>query len=217
VRVLVVEDEPALSAAVMRGLRRHGMAVDLAEDGEAALVKAEVNQYDVIVLDRDLPVMHGDEVLRALVEQGSLARVLMLTAAGTERDLVDGLTLGADDYLPKPFSFRVLVARIRALARRSGPARPPVLRHGDIVCDPGRRVVTRAGYFVPLTKKEFGVLEVLLAADGAVVGTEELLERVWDENTDPFTAAVRMTVMGLRRKLGEPPVIETVHGIGYRI
>jgi DNA-binding response OmpR family regulator len=216
-RVLVVEDEQVLARAVARGLRRQGMAVDLALDGAEALEKATVNHYDVIVLDRDLPEVHGDQVCRTLVAQGGPGRILMLTAAGTVADRVEGLDLGADDYLGKPFAFSELIARLRALGRRSGQPTPPVLARGDLVLDPARREAQRGGHFLPLTRKELGVLEVLLAADGAVVSAEELLERVWDEHADPFTNTVRVTVGNLRRKLGPPPLIETVIGAGYRL
>ena len=197
-RILIAEDERRLASAIARGLRREGMAVDITHDGASALVKARVVDYDVVVLDRDLPELHGDEVCRLLSTDERGTKVLMLTASDTTDDLVDGLALGADDYLPKPFHWPELVARIRALARRAGRARPPVLRHDDVELDPGRR-------------------EALLAADGAVVSTEELLERVWDEHADPFTNTVRMCVMTLRRKLGDPPVIRTVTGVGYRV
>jgi DNA-binding response OmpR family regulator len=217
VRVLVVEDEAVLAAAVARGLRREGMAVDVCHDGDEALAKLGVNRYDVVVLDRDLPGTHGDEVCRTLAGQASPTRILMLTAAGAVDDRVDGLTLGADDYLGKPFAFGELVARLRALARRSREALPPVLERHDVRLDPARREATRGGHFLRLTRKEFGVLEALLAADGAVVSAEELLERVWDEHADPFTNTVRVTVMNLRRKLGRPPLIETVVGVGYRL
>jgi DNA-binding response OmpR family regulator len=216
-RVLVVEDEVVLAAAIARGLRREGLAVDVSHDGGDALVKLEVNRYDVVVLDRDLPGVHGDEVCRALVGRHSPARILMLTALGAVDDRIDGLSLGADDYLGKPFAFGELVARIRALARRSHDPLPPVLEGQGIRLDPGRREATRDGHFLHLTRKEFGVLEALLAADGAVVSAEELLERVWDEHTDPFTNTVRVTVMNLRRKLGRPVPIETVVGVGYRL
>jgi DNA-binding response OmpR family regulator len=216
-RVLVVEDEVVLAAAIARGLRREGLAVDVSHDGGDALVKLEVNRYDVVVLDRDLPGVHGDEVCRALVGRHSPARILMLTALGAVDDRIDGLSLGADDYLGKPFAFGELVARIRALARRSRDPLPPVLEGQGIRLDPGRREATRAGHFLHLTRKEFGVLEALLAADGAVVSAEELLERVWDEHTDPFTNTVRVAVMNLRRKLGRPVPIETVVGVGYRL
>jgi DNA-binding response OmpR family regulator len=217
VRVLIAEDERQLADAIARGLRREGMAVDLAPDGSDALIKARVVRYDVLVLDRDLPGLHGDEVCRAVRGERPETGILMLTAAGTLEDLVEGLSLGADDYLAKPFRFGELVARIRALARRSAPSRPPVLRHGDIELDPARRVVTRAGRAIELTRKEFAVLEVLIAAEGATVSAEELLERVWDEQTDPFTNVVRMTIMTLRRKLGQPQVVDTVIGVGYRM
>jgi two-component system, OmpR family, response regulator VanR len=217
VRVLIAEDERRLADAIARGLRREGMAVDLAPDGTDALVKTRVVRYDVLVLDRDLPGIHGDDVCRAVRNEWPETGILMLTAAGTLDDLVQGLSLGADDYLPKPFRFAELVARIRALARRSTPSRPPVLFHGDIELDPARRSVTRAGKEVQLARKELSVLEALMSADGATVSAEELLERVWDDQIDPFTNVVRMTIMTLRRKLGEPPVIETVIGVGYRM
>jgi DNA-binding response OmpR family regulator len=216
-RVLIAEDERRLAEAIARGLRREGMAVDLAPDGTDALVKARVIRYDVVVLDRDLPGMHGDDVCLAVRGERPETGILMLTAAGALEDLVEGLSLGADDYLAKPFRFAELVARIHALARRASPSRPPVLRHGDIELDPARRTVTRAGSGIELARKEFAVLEVLMGADGAAVSAEELLERVWDEQIDPFTNVVRMTIMTLRRKLGEPPVVETVIGVGYRL
>src|SRR6516165_5838794 len=216
-RVLIAEDEQRLAEAIARGLRREGMAVDLAPDGSDALVKARVVRYDVLVLDRDLPGVHGDEVCRTVRTERPETGILMLTAAGTLEDVVQGLSLGADDYLAKPFRFAELVARIHALARRSSPSRPPVLRHEDLELDPARRMLTRGSQPIDLTRKEFGVLEVLMAADGATVSAEELLERVWDEHTDPFTNVVRMTIMTLRRKLGDPPVIETVIGVGYRM
>jgi DNA-binding response OmpR family regulator len=217
VRVLVVEDEVVLAAAITRGLRREGWAVDVTFDGADALEKAAINRYQVIVLDRDLPGVHGDEVCRKLAAEQTTSRILMLTAAGTVDDRVEGLNLGADDYLGKPFAFSELLARIRALARRGGEPTPPVLSRHDVVLDPARREATRGGHFLRLTRKEFGVLEVLLAADGAVISAEELLERVWDEHADPFTNTVRVTVMNLRRKLGTPPLIETVIGAGYRL
>jgi DNA-binding response OmpR family regulator len=217
VRVLVVEDEELLADAVARGLRREGMAVDVAPDGEVALRKLDLNDYDVVVLDRDLPVVHGDDVCRSIVADDDHPMVLMLTAAGAVDDLVSGLSLGADDYLGKPFAFPELVARVRALARRSGPARPPVLERGDLRLDPAAHQVTRGDRTVTLARKEFAVLQTLMEAGGAVVSSEQLLERVWDENTDPFTNVVRVTVMNVRRKLGEPPVIETVIGAGYRL
>jgi len=216
-RILVAEDERRLAGTIARGLRREGMAVDVTHDGASALVKARVVPYDVVVLDRDLPELHGDEVCRRLSTDPRETKVLMLTAADGVEDLVDGLTLGADDYMPKPFAWPELVARIKALARRAGTARPPVLRHAGIELDPAARTATRDGRDLGLTPKEFGVLEALLGAHGAAVRTEALLENVWDEHADPFTSTVRMTVMGLRRKLGDPPVIETVTGVGYRI
>jgi two-component system, OmpR family, response regulator VanR len=216
-RILVAEDERRLAGAIARGLRREGMAVDVAHDGASALVKARVVPYDVVVLDRDLPELHGDEVCRHLSGDERETKVLMLTAADSLDDVVDGLSIGADDYLPKPFEWKELVARIRALARRAGRARPAILRCGDLELDPARRTVTRAGDDLDLTPKEFGVLEALMSADGAAVSAEELLQRVWDEHADPFTNTVRMTVMTLRRKLGDPPVLETVMGAGYRI
>jgi DNA-binding response OmpR family regulator len=216
-RVLVAEDERRVADAVARGLRREGMAVDVAYDGGSALDKARMNSYDVVVLDRDLPVMHGDDLCRTLRGEEPDSRVLMLTAAAGLDEVVDGLAIGADDYMPKPFAFAELVARLRALARRSHPASPPILTAGDVTLDSARRTVTRAGLPVELTPREFGVLEALMAADGAVLSNEELVRRVWDENADPFTNSVRMTVLRLRRKLGDPPAIETVKGAGYRI
>jgi two-component system, OmpR family, response regulator VanR len=213
----VAEDERRVANAVARGLRREGMAVDVAYDGSSALDKARLYPYDVVVLDRDLPLLHGDEVCRTLRAEDPDRRVLMLTAASGVGDLVDGLSLGADDYMAKPFAFAELVARLQALARRAGPARPPRLRAGDVELDPARHTVTRGGSDIELTPKEFAVLEALMAADGAVISNDELVERVWDENADPFTNSVRMTVLRLRRKLGPPPVVETVKGAGYRI
>jgi DNA-binding response OmpR family regulator len=216
-RVLVIEDDRELAEAIGVGLRREQMAVDLAFDGDAGLQRALVYGYDVIVLDRDLPRIRGDDVCAQLVEQGSRSRVLMLTAAATIEDRVDGLHLGADDYLPKPFAFAELVARIRALFRRAQPAMPPVLEHGDLRLDPARRTASRGGTPLELGPKEFGALELLLAAQGRVVSAEELLERVWDEMADPFTTSVKVTISRLRRKLGDPPVIETITQAGYRI
>ena len=216
-RVLVVEDEVLLADAVARGLRREGLAVDVGYDGAAALERIDVNEYDVVVLDRDLPGTHGDDVCRRLVATHPATRVLMLTAAADVTDRVDGLGLGADDYLGKPFAFAELVARVRALGRRSREAAPPVLARDGLVLDPARLEVTRDGRPVRLGRKEFGVLEELLRADGAVVSSERLLEKVWDEHTDPFTNVVRVTVMTLRRKLGDPPVVRTVVGAGYRL
>jgi DNA-binding response OmpR family regulator len=217
VRVLVVEDEELLADAVAEGLRRHALAVDVSYDGDAALERLAVNDYDVIVLDRDLPGTHGDDVCRAVAGTGSAARVLMLTAAGELADRVAGLELGADDYLAKPFAFAELVARVRALGRRARPATPPVLERAGVRLDTARREVTRDGHFVGLSRKEFAVLEELLRADGAVVSAEQLLEKAWDEHIDPFTNVVRVTVMTLRRKLGDPPLIQTVAGVGYQI
>ncbi|HEX8086186.1 MAG TPA: response regulator transcription factor [Solirubrobacteraceae bacterium] len=216
-RVLVAEDESRVADAVARGLRREGLAVDVAPDGAQALYKARVTSYDVVVLDRDLPELHGDDVCRALNTEQPDTKVLMLTVARDPEDVVGGLSLGADDYLAKPFHFPELVARIRALARRNGGARPAVLRRGDVELDPARRTAERAGRDLRLSPKELGVLEALMEADGAAVSAEELLERVWDENADPFTNTVRMTVMTLRRKLGDPPFVETVPGAGYRV
>jgi len=216
-RVLIIEDEEALAAAIARGLRLQGMAVDVALDGRSGFDKAYLNDYDVVVLDRNLPEMHGDEVCRRLASSGSTARILMLTAARGLRDRVAGLDLGADDYLGKPFAFDELVARVRALARRAGPPRPPILRRREIELDPATRRATRGHLELELTNKEFGVLEVLLAANGGVVSGEELLEKVWDENTDPFSNVVRVTMMTLRKKLGEPQLIETLPGAGYRL
>lgn len=216
-RVLVVEDERNLADAITRGLRKRGMAVDVAYDGDSGHEMAFVTRYDVVVLDRDLPGMPGDQICAELAASGALTRVLMLTASGTVADRVEGLQLGADDYLPKPFAFDELVARVQALGRRATPAAPPVLAVADLVLDPARRTATRADVPVDLTNKEFGVLHELVKAGGAVVSSEELLERVWDANTDPFTTIVRVTVMTLRRKLGEPPLIETVVGAGYRV
>jgi DNA-binding response OmpR family regulator len=217
VRVLVVEDEQLLADAVAEGLRRETFAVDVAYDGAGALDRIAVNAYDVLVLDRDLPTVDGDEVCRRVAGSHPYTKILMLTAATAVLDRVDGLALGADDYLGKPFAFAELVARVRALGRRARPASPPVLERGELRLDPNRREVYRAGHYVGLSRKEFAVLEELLRADGAVVSAEQLLERVWDEHTDPFTNVVRVTVMTLRRKLGEPQVIETVAGVGYQI
>lgn len=216
-RVLLVEDHVKLATTVAGVLRREGLAVDLAFDGQDALDHAIGVGYDVIVLDRDLPAVHGDEVCRRLIADGCSSRILMLTAAGTIEDRVDGLDLGADDYLAKPFAMAELAARIRALARRARPALPPVLVHGDVRLDPARRVAARGGRRLPLRPKELAVLELLLAAQGAVVSVDELLEKAWDEMADPFTSTVRVTVSRLRAKLGDPPVIETVSPVGYRI
>jgi DNA-binding response OmpR family regulator len=212
----VVEDHARLAETVAKVLRREGMAVDVAFDGREALDRTHLTSYDVVVLDRDLPEIHGDEVCRALVAEGRSA-VLMLTASATIQDRVQGLGIGADDYLPKPFHLAELVARIRALARRSRQPLPPTMAYQDLRLDSAHRLVTRAGEPLSLSPKEFAVLELLLAAQGAVVSTEEILERAWDDATDPFTNAVRMTVSRLRAKLGEPPVIQTVTPVGYRI
>jgi DNA-binding response OmpR family regulator len=217
VRLLVIEDDEEMAEAIAVGLRRSQMAVDVAFDGAIGLSRALVNDYDVIVLDRDLPGLHGDEICAKLIAGGCRSRVLMLTAAATSDDLVDGLGLGADDYLPKPFDFPVLVARIGALIRRAQPPIPPVLRHSDLVVDAGQRRAVRGGRPLALAPKEFGVLELLLASRGRTVSAEELLARVWDENADPFTGAVKITISRLRAKLGEPPIIETVAKTGYRI
>jgi DNA-binding response OmpR family regulator len=217
VRVLVVEDQAKLATIVAAGLRRAGMAVDVVFDGHDALEHTASTEYDVVVLDRDLPGVHGDEICRTLVAAGSATRVLMLTGARTVGDRIEGLGLGADDYLPKPFDFGELVARIRALVRRPGASLPPTLSHKDVRLDSARRRVTRAGSELALNPKEFAVLEVLLAAGGAVVSSEQLLERVWDEEADPFSQAVKTTMSRLRAKLGDPPIIETVTRSGYRI
>jgi DNA-binding response OmpR family regulator len=214
-RVLVVEDHVTLAARIGEGLRDAGMAVDVVHDGAAALAGAADTAYDVIVLDRDLPRVHGDQVCRTLAAAGD-ARILLLTAATTVDDRVDGLELGADDYLGKPFAFPELVARIRALARRA-PSAPPLVRRGDLTVDRARHRAGRAGRQLSLTRKEFGVLEMLLAADGAVVSAEELLEHVWDAHADPFSNVVSVTLTRLRRKLGPPPLIETVVGKGFRL
>ncbi|MFU8851555.1 response regulator transcription factor [Micromonospora sp. SL1-18] len=216
-RVLVVEDETLLADSIAEWLRREAFAVDVAYDGDAALERLGVTDYDVVVLDRDLPVVHGDDVCRAVVDSGAETRVLMLTAAAAVRERVAGLALGADDYLVKPFALVELSARVHALARRARPAVPPKLARAGIVVDPARREVYRDGRYVPLSRKEFAVLAELVRAGGAVVSAEELLERAWDEHIDPFTNVVRVTVMKLRRKLGDPPVVETVPGVGYQI
>ncbi len=215
-RVLVVEDEELLAEAVATGLRREGMAVDIALDGEEASERLAALRYDVVVLDRDLPGRHGDLICQDVVRERPATRVLMLTAAAAVDDRVEGLSLGADDYLVKPFAFRELVARVWTLARRTGAGRRPMLECGDVRLDPLRRQAWRGGALLHLTRNEFAVLEILLRADGDVVSAEELLERVWDEHVDPFTNTVRVTVMRLRRKLGEPSPIATVTGVGYR-
>jgi two-component system response regulator VanR len=216
-RILIAEDEPRVAGAVAKGLRARGAAVDVALDGAQALYNARVYFYDVVLLDRDLPKVHGDDVCRTLRDEQPELKILMLTAARSTDDVVEGLAIGADDYLGKPFRFAELVARVHALHRRAGPARAPVLRRGDIMLDPARRTAARRGRDLELTPKEFSVLEALLRADGAVVSPQALLESVWDASVDPMTNTVRMTVMKLRRKLGEPTVLETVPGAGYRL
>jgi DNA-binding response OmpR family regulator len=216
-RVLLVEDESALADVLHRGLSEAGFAVDVAANGAEALDKSILVPYDVVLLDRDLPVVHGDEVCRQLVARGSQTRILMLTAAGDLADRVDGLSLGADDYLAKPFAMVEVIARVRALGRRAGSVAAPILSAHDVELDTTKRMVTRSGRPLSLTRKEFGVFEVLLGANGAVVSAEELLDKVWDENADPFTNAIRITMVTLRKKLGDPPLIETVTGVGYRI
>lgn len=216
-RVLVVEDDQALADGVARGLRRKGLAVDVVGDGDDALFKTSVTSYDVVVLDRDLPGTHGDDVARALVARQDSPRIIMLTAAGSLDERVEGLSIGADDYLSKPFAMAELEARVRALARRPGAAVQPVLRHADVELDPGAFRVARGDRELHLTRKEFGVLEALMSSHPRVVSAEELVERVWDEHADPFTNAPRITMVTLRRKLGDPPLIETVTGVGYRL
>lgn len=216
-RVLVVEDHARLAETIAAALRREGIAVDVAFDGSEALDRASLTAYDVVVLDRDLPGVHGDDVCRSLVDDGSPSAVLMLTAAGELEDRVHGLAIGADDYLAKPFALVELSARVRALARRPRRPLPPTFVHDDLELDSSRRVVRRAGELLQVSAKEFAVLEVLLAAAGSVVSSEELLERVWDDATDPFTNTVRMTISRLRAKLGQPPLIQTITPVGYRI
>jgi len=217
VRVLLIEDERELADGIAGHLRSAGMAVDLAPDAHSGLERLAVNDYDVLLLDRQLPGMHGDEVCRALVARGAPTRILMLTASGDLIDRVAGLELGADDYLAKPFALAELVARVRALARRAHRPVPPVLERDGVRLDPARREASRQGRPLPLRDKEFLVLEELLRADGAIVSAERLLEKAWDENIDPFTHVVRVTMMTLRRKLGDPPLIDTVRGVGYRL
>ncbi|NUR89509.1 MAG: response regulator transcription factor [Nonomuraea sp.] len=216
-RILVAEDERVLADLVAEGLRRHAMAVDVAYDGTSAAERLSVNDYDVLVLDRDLPGTPGDAICERLAQAGARTRILMLTAAAGVRDRVKGLGLGADDYLPKPFDYAELVARVQALGRRSQAALPPVLTHGDLTLDAPRMQAFRDGRYLPLSRKEFAVLEVLMRAGGTLVSAEELLERAWDEHTDPFSGVVRVTMSKLRAKLGEPAVIETVAGVGYRL
>jgi DNA-binding response OmpR family regulator len=216
-RVLVAEDHERLAKAVAAGLRRYGMTVDVALDGDDALARLGTNHYDVVVLDRDLPGTHGDEICRTLAAERCESRVLMLTAASSIRDRVEGLGLGADDYLPKPFDFTEMVARVQALSRRPGAPKPEHLGYADLTLNPERRVATRAGRRLALSPKEFAVLECLLIADGSPVSAEDLLERVWDSATDPFTTTVKATINRLRLKLGDPPIIETIRERGYRI
>ncbi|MEU9785856.1 response regulator transcription factor [Streptomyces phaeochromogenes] len=216
-RVLIAEDERMLADAVAEGLREEAFAVDVVHDGDSALERLSVNEYDVLLLDRDLPVVHGDEVCRAVVESGGRTRILMVTAASDVPSRIEGLAIGADDYLTKPFAFEELVARVHALARRAQPAGPPTYERAGLRVETARREVYRDGHYVSLARKEFAVLQELLRADGAVVSAEELLERAWDEHIDPFTNVVRVTVMKLRKKLGPPPVIQTVPGSGYQI
>ncbi len=216
-RVLLAEDDVRLAALIARGLRRSALAVDVTHDGEGALDKARLVAYDVVVLDRELPGVHGDVVCRALHDDGSGPRILMLTASGSVEDRVEGLSLGADDYLPKPFAMAELVARVRALARRTRPAHPAILKWHDIWLDPARHTAGRGDVDIRLTNREFAVLEELIASDGALVSAEALMERVWDDKLDPFSNIVRVTILTLRRKLGDPAVIETVPGTGYRL
>jgi DNA-binding response OmpR family regulator len=216
-RILVAEDERFLADLVAEGLREQAMAVDIAYDGAAAQERLAVNDYDVLVLDRDLPLMHGDEICRELAQRGEPVRILMLTASGAVHQRVSGLNLGADDYLAKPFAFEELVARIRALTRRTAPPLPPVLERAGITLDTPHQQAHRDGRYLPLSRKEYALLEVLMQARGQVVGTEELLERAWDEHIDPFTTVVKVTMSKLRAKLGDPPVIVTVPGSGYRL
>ena len=216
-RVLVAEDHERLARSVAAGLSRHGMSVDVALDGDEAVTRLIANRYDVVILDRDLPGTHGDDICRALAAERSESRVLMLTAASTVKDRVEGLGLGADDYLPKPFDFGEMLARVQALGRRPGAAQTGRLGYADLSLDPTKRVAVRAGRRLALRAKEFAVLECLLAADGKPVSAEELLERVWDPVTDPFTTTVKATINRLRGKLGDPPIIETIRDSGYRI
>jgi two-component system response regulator VanR len=216
-RVLIVEDEVYLAEAIRAGLRLEAIAADIATDGDAALESVSVNEYDVVVLDRDIPVVHGDEVARRIVEQKIPVRILMLTAADSLHEKVSGFELGADDYLTKPFEMRELVVRLRALARRPAEAAPPVLEFAGLRLDPFRREVFRNDRYVPMTRKQFSVLHILMEAAGGVVSAETLLERAWDENADPFTNAVRITISSLRKRLGEPQIVSTVAGVGYRL
>jgi len=217
VRVLIAEDEQLLADTIADGLRRLSMAVDVCYDGQAAIDLVSTHRYDVAVLDRDMPMRSGDEVCRTILESEDTVRVLMLTAASGIRDRVEGLGIGADDYLTKPFAFAELVARVQALSRRSRPALKPVLERSGVVLDPAHHFASRDGRVLDLTPKEFAVLEVILRAEGSVVSAEDLLEQAWDEHADPFTNAVRVAMMTLRRKLGEPAIIETVPKAGYRL
>ena len=216
-RVLIVEDERRLALTLAKGLRREGFAVDVAHDGDDGLEQAMANDYDVVVLDRNLPLRHGDDVCRRLRADNTRAGIIMLTASGTVADRVAGLALGADDYLPKPFAFAELLARVHALSRRASPSAPPLLRHADVEVDFARATATRSGRDLGLTNKELGVLHLLVQAGGRVVSSEELLDRVWDANADPASNVVRVTVSTLRRKLGDPPLVHTVIGRGYRL
>lgn len=216
-RVLVVEDEVLLADAIREGLERAAMAVDVVHDGDLALESLSVNDYDAVVLDRDIPGTHGDDVCATLARNGSTVRVLMLTAARRTDQKVTGFELGADDYLGKPFEFTELIARLRALGRRSGDAKPPVLERSGVRLDVFKHTVTRDGLPIHLSRKEFAVLEILLGADGGVVSAEQLLEKAWDENADPFTNSIRVVISTLRKRLGSPWVIETIPGVGYRV
>ncbi|MFZ4896352.1 response regulator transcription factor [Plantibacter sp. Mn2098] len=216
-RVLVVEDEVLLADAIREGLERAAMAVDVVHDGDLALESLSVNDYDAVVLDRDIPGTHGDDVCATLARNGSTVRVLMLTAARRTDQKVTGFELGADDYLAKPFEFTELIARLRALGRRSGDAKPPVLERSGVRLDVFKHTVTRDGLPIHLSRKEFAVLEILLGADGGVVSAEQLLEKAWDENADPFTNSIRVVISTLRKRLGSPWVIETIPGVGYRV
>ncbi|MGW7018158.1 response regulator transcription factor [Streptomyces decoyicus] len=216
-RVLVVEDELYLAEAVQAGLRLEAIASDIVGDGDSALERLSVNEYDVVVLDRDIPGTHGDDVCRIIVERQLGCRVLMLTAASHLQEKVTGFEVGADDYLTKPFDLKELVVRLRSLARRPRQSTPPVLDYAGIRLDPFRREVFRSGRYISLTRKQFAILEILMTARGGVVSAETLLERAWDENADPFTNAVRITISTLRKRLGEPSPIHTVPGVGYRL
>ena len=216
-RVLIIEDELYLAEAIQAGLRLEAIAADIVGDGTLAIERLAENEYDAIVLDRDIPGVHGDEVARHIIERGLPLRILMLTAADRIEEKASGFELGADDYVTKPFEMRELVLRLRALARRPSAGAPPVIEFAGVRLDPFRREVFRDGRFVALTRKQFSVLEVLLSARGGVVSAEALLERAWDENADPFTNAVRITISSLRKRLGDPWLIHTVAGVGYRV